>query len=93
MPRTADVWKTTSTANSVLNSKTQTLCTNAKADGIRIYTITFGPIDSTSETLMTNCASADDDGSKLYYNAPTSQELSDIFHKIGEDLNDIHLSM
>jgi hypothetical protein len=84
---------TDSRATTVLNTKTETLCTNAKAAGIRIYTITFGSVDSTSETLMTNCASADDDGTKLYYPAPDSQELSDIFNKIGEDLTDIHLSM
>ena len=45
-----------STAMSVLNSKTATLCTNAKAAGIRIYTITFGVTDTTANTLMTNCA-------------------------------------
>ncbi len=84
---------TDSRATEVLNSKTSTLCTNAKSAGIRLYTITFGPIDTTAENLMRDCASADTDGTKLYFNAPDSQELSDIFHKIGDDLNDIHLSM
>ncbi len=84
---------TDSRATDVLNSKTTTLCTNAKNAGIRLYTITFGPIDTTAENLMRDCASADTDGTKLYFNAPDSQELSNIFHKIGDDLNDIHLSM
>ena len=84
---------TDSRATDILNSKTASLCTNAKNVGIRLYTITFGPIDTTAENLMRDCASTDTDGTKLYYNAPDSQELSDIFNKIGQDLSDIHLSM
>ncbi len=84
---------TNSRATDVLNTKTTTLCTNAKNAGVRLYTITFGPLDSAAENLMRDCASTDSDGTKLYYSAPNSQELSDIFHKIGDDLSDIHLSM
>jgi hypothetical protein len=42
---------------------------------------------------MTNCASTDDEGSALYWNAPSTSQLDDIFHEIGEDLSEIHLSM
>ena len=76
-----------------LNNKTLTLCTNAKSAGIRLYTITFGNLSSTAETLMSNCASVDSSGDPLYFSAPNSNELENIFHTIGEDLSEIHLAM
>jgi len=81
-----------STAQSNLDIKTSTLCTNAKTDGIRIYAITFGDIPSSAATLMQNCASVVN-GETLYYHAPSNSELESIFYTIGEDLSDIHLSM
>jgi hypothetical protein len=42
---------------------------------------------------MEDCASLDEDGTPLYFSAPTSEELDDIFHTIGEDLSEIHLAM
>lgn len=82
-----------STATSILNSKTLTLCTNAKSAGIRLYTITFGSIGDDTEQLMEDCASLDSSGAPLYFSAPSSSELDDIFHTIGEDLSEIHLTM
>ena len=60
-------------------------------DDIRVYTITFGNIPSSAETLMQNCASVVD-SETLYYHAPDNAELQNIFSKIGQDLADIHLS-
>jgi hypothetical protein len=80
------------TATDNLDTKTSTLCTNVKNGGIRLYTITFGSISSSSQNLMRNCATLDD-GERLYYHAPTTGELQDIFKQIGEDLSEIHLSM
>ncbi len=82
-----------SRANEVLNSKTSDLCDNVKAANIRLYTITFGTLDTTSKNLMTSCATVDSSGDPLYYHAPSSSELDSIFHAIGEDLSEIHLSM
>lgn len=87
-------------ANDALDDKTATLCENVKTnkttntttDDIRLYTITFGSMSSDDEALMRNCATLDD-GERLYYHAPTTSDLEDIFRKIGEDLSDIHLSM
>jgi Flp pilus assembly protein TadG len=80
------------TAQTNLNTRTSTLCTNVKAADIRLYTITFGSIPSSAQTLMSNCASVVD-GQTLYYHAPGNSELEDIFEEIGQDLADIHLSM
>ncbi len=82
-----------SIAKTNLDGKTSTLCTNAKDGGIRLYTITFGSIGESTKTLMRNCASKDTDGNPLYFDAPNSQELDDIFQTIGEDLSEIHLAM
>lgn len=91
---------TVSTAVTNMKTKTATLCTNVKQNGttsttdddIRLYTITFGDISSADEDLMRNCATVGDDG-PLYYHAPTTSALENIFKAIGEDLADIHLSM
>ena len=64
-----------------------------KNANIRLYTITFGSIPTSAQTLMQNCASKDKENNPLYYHAPSNDELEDIFHKIGEDLSEIHLSM
>jgi hypothetical protein len=79
-------------ATSNLDNKTATLCTNVKNDGVRLYTITFGSIPSSAVTLMRNCASVDH-GESLYYHAPSTSDLADIFREIGEDLSEIHLAM
>ncbi len=81
-----------STATSNLNSKTATLCENVKNGSIRLYTITFGDISTSSQDLMRNCATLDK-GARLYYHAPTTSELADVFKAIGEDLSEIHLAM
>ena len=78
-------------AATALDTKTSTLCTSVKNDGIRLYTITFGP--ATDQDMMEECATLDDDGERLYYHAPTSDDLDEIFTEIGEDLSEIHLSM
>jgi hypothetical protein len=92
---------TTSASIDTLDTKTATLCTNVKnngtpsdtSDDIRLYVVTFGSISSATTTLMTNCATLDSTGSRLYYHAPSTSDLADIFRAIGQDLSDIHLSM
>jgi len=91
---------TASASIDTLDAKTATLCSNVKtnntpsdsSDDIRVYVITFGTISSSTETLMTNCATVDH-GSALYYHAPKTADLQDIFAEIGRDLSEIHLSM
>lgn len=89
-----------STATTNMKTKTATLCTNVKQNGtagttdddIRLYTITFGNMTTADEDLMRNCATVGDDG-PLYYHAPNTASLENIFKAIGEDLSEIHLSM
>jgi hypothetical protein len=83
---------TTSAAATALDTKTSTLCTSVKAAGIRLYTITFGPLSTDVQTMMSNCAT-EEDGERLHYHAPTAADLEDVFVRIGEDLTRVHLSM
>jgi Flp pilus assembly protein TadG len=83
---------TASAAEDALDTKTASLCTSVKAAGIRLYTITFGTLSSATQTMMQNCATLDE-GERLYYHAPNSSDLEDIFVRIGEDLTRVHLSM
>ncbi len=80
------------TATETLDSRTATLCENVKNDHVRLYTITFGTISTSTETLMKNCATLDE-GERLYYHAPSTSDLKDIFDAIGKDLSNIHLAM
>ena len=53
---------------------------------------TYTEFATATRTMMETCASVDE-GEPLYYHAPTPDDLAEIFHRIGEDLSDIHLSM
>ncbi|ODR99921.1 hypothetical protein AUC68_02005 [Methyloceanibacter methanicus] len=77
-----------SNPNSELNSKTQTVCNNIKAKGIRIYTIGFRINDSTTHNLLRNCASKPD----MYYNSPSNSQLAAIFSEIAQGLSELRIA-
>jgi hypothetical protein len=79
-------------AETALNTKTATLCSNVKAAEIRIYVVTFGTMSASSTTLMQNCATVEE-GKRLYYNAPTTSDLESIFEEIAKDLTQVHMTM
>ncbi len=80
-----------SNADATLDTDTLTVCSAIKDLGIRLYTIGLG-VTSASQTLLTNCASTDDQGNKLYYNSPTSQELAAIFQDIAQGLSELRIA-
>jgi len=77
-----------SQAQNALDTRTSTLCTNIKATGVIVYTITFQLDDDDTETLFRNCAT---DPSK-YYNSPSNAELQTAFKAIAKDLGKLRLS-
>lgn len=79
-------------ATDELDTKTSTLCESVKGAGVRLYTISFGTMTTSSQTMMRDCATLDK-GARLYWHAPATSDLEDIFEAIGEDLSEIHLSM
>ena len=70
------------------NSKTDTLCTQAKRDDVTIYTIAYDVNDTATKTMLTRCAS---DSSK-FFDAGNASELNKAFQTIGEALNQLRIS-
>lgn len=77
-----------SSATQKLNERLDESCAHAKELGIRIYTITFGNLNSTTRSLYERCASKPD----MYFNAPSQQDLRNSFAKIAEELANLRLT-
>lgn len=67
------------------DTRTALACTNAKAAGIRIYTIRV--IDGNAD-LLRNCAS----DPSMYYDVQSASDLTSVFNAIGGQLANLHLS-
>lgn len=75
-------------SESVLDDKTETLCTSIKAAGIRLYTITFKLNDGPIKDLMRDCASSP----SMYYDSPDNDELTVVFEDIAKGLNELRIA-
>jgi Flp pilus assembly protein TadG len=71
-----------------LDDRLATVCENIKNTGVIVYTITFQLNDLDTQDLFRACAS--DPGK--YFNAPTNNELSNVFTTIGAELRRLHIS-
>ncbi len=85
----ADYW---GTSRNLLDALTLESCTNAKAQGIEIFTIGFSvpsdPIDAQGLALLQNCATNVDH----YHKAEDAAQLDDVFAQIGVGLGRLRLS-
>lgn len=71
------------------NDWTETACTNAKNDGITVYTISFGTgIATETKNLLTNCATS----TQHYFDAKSSAELNNAFIAILNKIGQMRLS-
>lgn len=77
-----------SQAESVLNAKTAALCSNIKAQGIRLYTITFQVPSTSIQDLMRDCAT----DPTMYYDSPSNEDLNSVFQDIAKGLADLRIS-
>ena len=68
-----------------IDARTALACSNAKAAGIKIYTIRV--IDGNA-TLLRNCAS----DPSMYYDVQDANQLSGVFGAIGSQIANLHLS-
>ena len=75
-------------AQQELDYKTARLCENVKAEGIRVYTITFQLNDTTTQNLMRACATNE----SLYFNSPSNEQLRLAFQTIAQDLSNLRIS-
>ena len=63
-------------------------CKNVKNDGVQLYTIAFEVNDATTEDLLRQCATSDEN----YYDAEDAAQLAAAFAEIGQKLTSLHLS-
>lgn len=72
-----------------VNNRMTETCNYAKSLGITLYTITFSTsLNNTTRDLYRNCAT---DASK-YFNAPTQQDLLNVFQQISRELSNLHIA-
>jgi hypothetical protein len=56
--------------------------------GIYVYTIGLGPANDINQTLLRNCATAEN----YYFYSPTTAELESVFNAIGDSLSNLRVS-
>ena len=79
---------TTSALVAEMNTKTLAACTNAKATGIKVYTIAFRVDDATSRALLTSCASSAAEA----YQASDGTALVQAFESIGREIAKLRIA-
>lgn len=81
-------YATLSAARNEIDSRFAATCEAMKAEGIKIFTITFGSTpDSATQSLYSNCASSPD----KYFHSPTNEMLSEAFEQIGQQLSNLRI--
>ena len=76
------------TAETELDTRLSTVCTQMKNNNIIVYTISFGTVSSASQTMLRNCASQSD----FYFPSPDSTTLQASFRAIGDSLSNLRVS-
>ena len=76
------------TAVTRVNEKVAEMCTKVKAQGVRVYTITFQLNDPDVEAIFDACAT----DPALHFRSPTNAELEQAFQAIAQDLSNLRLS-
>lgn len=71
-----------------MNAQTSTLCTNIKAQNIRVYTILLEENDTTVRNLLRGCAT----NPSLFYDNVSASQLQQVFRVIGSDLSNLRLA-
>ncbi len=81
---------TTNQTNAVtqLNTRLTQVCTEAKDNGIIVYTIAFGNPGATIETLLQGCASKPE----YFFDSGNAAELQSAFTQIGDALANLRIS-
>ncbi len=76
-------------ARAELDTRLTATCEAMKANGIILYTITFGSTPNTStQTLFRNCATVPAN----YFHAPTNAQLATAFQAIAEQLSNLRIA-
>ena len=78
----------TSEIMEAMDERTLLACNNAKAAGVRIFTIRLSLEDERSEELLTACASSPED----FIDVQESDRLDEAFRQITERISTLYLS-
>jgi len=71
-----------------LDDRLEETCQNMKNSGILIYAVTFDDgVDQDTKDLYRDCASS----TSNYHDAPTQQDLEDVFEQIARELSNLHI--
>ena len=71
-----------------MDSRLATTCTNAKADGVQVYTIAFQISDQNTVNMMRNCASK----AAMAFDARSNSDLVDAFKRIADEITRLRLN-
>ncbi|MEQ9490312.1 MAG: pilus assembly protein [Alphaproteobacteria bacterium] len=71
-----------------VNNRMAETCELMKAEGIKIFTITFQVSSSSTRALYQGCASSPD----FYFNSPTNEDLTQTFRAIGTELSNLRIA-
>ena len=77
-----------SSTTGIMNERTLAACTNAKADGIKVYTIRLEEPDVATGYMLKECASGDDH----FFDVPSRGQLDNVFDEIGKRITKVRLS-
>ncbi len=76
------------TAVTRVNERVAEMCDKVKAQGVRVYTITFQLSDPDVEAIFDACAT----DPALHFRSPTNEQLDQAFQAIAQDLSNLRLS-
>lgn len=74
--------------NKAMNDKTLAACTNAKAQGMEVYTIRLEEPDVATGTMLQECASKTEN----YFDVPSRSQLDEAFAKIKDRIATVRIS-
>jgi Flp pilus assembly protein TadG len=75
-------------AKGKINDRIEILCDNIKAQGVRIYTITFQLSATAIKQVFQDCATEPE----LYFDSPSNEALNQTFQAIAQDLSNLRIS-
>ena len=74
--------------NAALDAKTAAICDNIKAAGIKIFVVRLELADTSSQALLSDCASGPD----YYLDVTDSAQLDNAFDTIADRIKQFHLT-
>lgn len=76
-------------SNADLNNRVLDVCTELKSKGVLIYTITFySNISQQTKNVYKTCATQPN----MWYDAPTQENLIEVYGKIARELSNLHIT-